>query len=259
MSAKRCQERLSSRFSHYQGIALGFTLAITLPLCLTANESVAAQPRFASELTLSFLGVNHEVEEAIPENFYSLEISQSPLSNPVSRTSLSPTSTLVAQESSNNRMIHIPVSPVETSTNSQDTSALAQSKMYQNSIINIPVFAPLTPEGSLSNQRKTLAELLILQPSPLPNFRGETLTFSDFPDPPQQLANVPTPLRYRVVVDTPSSKQEEKVRSLIPQSFRTVLNGKTMMQVGIFSTLDSAESLKDSLAIRGLNVMIFPQ
>lgn len=51
-----------------------------------------------------------------------------------------------------------------------------------------------------------------------------------------------TNLRYRVVVEAETETQQEKVRSLVPDAFRTVSNGKAVMQVGAFS--DRAQALE---------------
>src|SRR6478672_3450077 len=59
-------------------------------------------------------------------------------------------------------------------------------------------------------------------------------------------------LRYRVIVPAESATQQALVRSLIPDAFRTVLNGHTVMQVGAYSRRDYADEMLQMLASKGL-------
>lgn len=63
-------------------------------------------------------------------------------------------------------------------------------------------------------------------------------------------------LRYRVVVDAQNSRQEALVRSLAPDAFRTLSNGRTVMQAGAFSTRDRALELQQMLNSKGLAATI---
>ena len=59
-------------------------------------------------------------------------------------------------------------------------------------------------------------------------------------------------IKYRVLVETSNSSQQAQVRSLYPDAFRTVYQGKTMLQVGAFSQRDKADKASRSLADLGL-------
>ncbi|MEM9276513.1 MAG: right-handed parallel beta-helix repeat-containing protein, partial [Cyanobacteria bacterium P01_F01_bin.143] len=59
-------------------------------------------------------------------------------------------------------------------------------------------------------------------------------------------------IKYRVLVETSNSSQQAQVRSLYPDAFRTVYQGKTMLQVGAFSQRDKADKASRSLANLGL-------
>ncbi|MFE1744611.1 DUF1565 domain-containing protein [Coleofasciculus sp. H7-2] len=63
-------------------------------------------------------------------------------------------------------------------------------------------------------------------------------------------------LRYRVVVDAQNSRQEALVRSLAPDAFRTLSNGRTVMQAGAFSTRDRALEMQQMLNSKGLAATI---
>ena len=59
-------------------------------------------------------------------------------------------------------------------------------------------------------------------------------------------------IRYRVLAEASNSSQQAKVRSLFPDAFRTVYQGKTMLQIGAFSQRSKAETASRSLANMGL-------
>ncbi|MBW4496460.1 MAG: DUF1565 domain-containing protein [Oscillatoria princeps RMCB-10] len=63
-------------------------------------------------------------------------------------------------------------------------------------------------------------------------------------------------LRYRVIVETRSEREQERVRSLVPEAFRTYLNGRAVMQAGIFSDPDRAEQLQQILQSNGLKATV---
>ncbi|MGB3517107.1 MAG: DUF3747 domain-containing protein [Elainellaceae cyanobacterium] len=63
---------------------------------------------------------------------------------------------------------------------------------------------------------------------------------------------------YRVIVNTTSSQQEAQVRSLVPDAFRTNLNGRTVMQAGLFEDRTAADQLQRSLSSQGLSASVLP-
>ncbi|TVQ17950.1 MAG: DUF3747 domain-containing protein [Leptolyngbya sp. DLM2.Bin15] len=63
---------------------------------------------------------------------------------------------------------------------------------------------------------------------------------------------------YRVIVNTTSSQQEAQVRSLVPDAFRTNLNGRTVMQAGLFEDRTAADQLQRSLSSQGLSASVVP-
>ncbi|MGK7893517.1 MAG: DUF1565 domain-containing protein [Xenococcus sp. (in: cyanobacteria)] len=69
-------------------------------------------------------------------------------------------------------------------------------------------------------------------------------------------SNTAPPIRYRVLVEASNSSQQAKVRSLYPDAFRTVYQGKTMLQVGAFSQHNKAATASRSLANLGLKTHI---
>ena len=79
---------------------------------------------------------------------------------------------------------------------------------------------------------------------------------SDAANDAMSFSNTASTVRYRVLVETSNSSQQAKVRSLFPDAFRTVYQGKTMLQVGAFSQRSKAETASRSLANIGLNYHI---
>jgi hypothetical protein len=63
-------------------------------------------------------------------------------------------------------------------------------------------------------------------------------------------------LRYRVIVQTRSEREQDRVRALVPQAFRTYLNGQAVMQAGIFSDANNAEQLQQMLQNNGLKATV---
>ncbi|WP_413174364.1 DUF1565 domain-containing protein [Anabaena azotica] len=64
--------------------------------------------------------------------------------------------------------------------------------------------------------------------------------------------------RYRVVVPVTNNQQRETVLSVAPDAFAKVSQGRTVMQVGVFSTLDNAREMVQILNSRGLRAMMEP-
>lgn len=62
--------------------------------------------------------------------------------------------------------------------------------------------------------------------------------------------------RYRVVVEVADEGQQDQVRSLIPNAFRTVSNGRVVMQVGSFSDRANADKMTEMLSGEGLKAVV---
>lgn len=119
--------------------------------------------------------------------------------------------------------------------------------------------------NGLERPRKTLAEILVLEPNLNPDKYTPRYTIlspsavATTPPPPTSPTPTPPPQNsYRVMVQAEDSKQEEKVRSLIPGAFRTSYNGQTVLQVGLFSSRENAEQILNTLNGSGLKGVIVP-
>lgn len=63
-------------------------------------------------------------------------------------------------------------------------------------------------------------------------------------------------LRYRVVVDASDEHDQSRVQAIIPAAFRTSINGRSLMQVGAFSSRDNAEQTVQMLSQNGVRAVI---
>ncbi|MGL5065667.1 MAG: DUF1565 domain-containing protein [Microcoleus sp.] len=61
---------------------------------------------------------------------------------------------------------------------------------------------------------------------------------------------------YQVIVDSSSASDLARLRSLVPDAFRTSIGGRWVMQVGAFKEREKAEELLQMLAVNGLNARI---
>lgn len=82
-------------------------------------------------------------------------------------------------------------------------------------------------------------------------------TASSAANPPSNLAAA-LGYNYRLLVYLDQSGVEATVRSLVPDAFRTRVNGQLMMQAGLFYDRVEAEALQQQLAQRNLRTAIVP-
>ena len=124
---------------------------------------------------------------------------------------------------------------------------------------------PPTPSSSFTSgrynnsnaQRRTLADILVVAPSasntpPPPGFVPTNSYNSN------HHAHAPgaRSSQYKVLVEARNSYQESRVRFLYPDAFRTTYNGRSMLQVGVFSTRQNAERVLYTLHSAGLGALI---
>jgi parallel beta-helix repeat protein len=61
---------------------------------------------------------------------------------------------------------------------------------------------------------------------------------------------------YRVIVSTRDNSQKEEVKSLYPDAFFTNYNGRSMLQIGVFNSRESAEQILQYLKERGFDGLV---
>jgi parallel beta-helix repeat protein len=73
------------------------------------------------------------------------------------------------------------------------------------------------------------------------------------PFPPQIASTSSVSLvKYKVLVETLSESEENEVRSLYPEAFKTIFQGQPWLQVGAFSNWDKAKKAEENLGNLGL-------
>ena len=136
---------------------------------------------------------------------------------------------------------------------------------------NAPNIKPPIPTEFPSSQPKgKSSEVIIDNPVPSTKINSdgddyvEKLLVPDIPIPvstQNQSPNTPVASRlptksYRVMVEVINSSQESQVRSLYPQAFQTVYQGKSMLQIGNFSQRQNAETAFQSIQNLGWDGII---
>jgi len=83
-----------------------------------------------------------------------------------------------------------------------------------------------------------------------------TNSFPSRQNPPQIQARTTQTGGYRVIVEAVTRKQQELVKFIVPDAFRTLRRGKRVMQAGIFSDRGKANNLIRIFKNNGLKARI---
>jgi parallel beta-helix repeat protein len=163
-----------------------------------------------------------------------LPITDKPNSTP---SQLSPSAT------SSTTKIEIPTPPQpKTDSLTQGLPVLAPAPINTSQLLPVP--NSNIPIGNNSNQLKP--QVLATNPV-VPAAQNP-------PQPPTLTAAMG--FRYRVVVEAETETTQAKVRSLVPGAFRTLSNGKAIMQAGAFSDRAQADEVLQLLTSNGLKAAI---
>lgn len=63
-------------------------------------------------------------------------------------------------------------------------------------------------------------------------------------------------LNYRVVVGAPDEASQQRVKSVVPDAFRTWINGQSVMQVGAYADMENAQDMVQTLGQYGIQAII---
>ena len=124
--------------------------------------------------------------------------------------------------------IEIPVPPPSSQVSSSSESAL-------------PILAPPPGGGAVSPAPEIL---------PVP---GPNIPVGDNSAYPSSSPVASAPLRYRVIVEVNNDKEQNQVKALVPEAFRTLVNGQVVMQAGVFSSRSNASDLLQKLKSAGFD------
>ncbi|MGF1589457.1 MAG: DUF1565 domain-containing protein [Pleurocapsa sp.] len=127
---------------------------------------------------------------------------------------------------------------------------------------NTSLPAPTTPTID------TTADASLPEPPPVtdPNTSNKELVFTasssappaetaqpePVPFPPTISSSSVNPVKYKVLVEALDETEENEVRSLYPEAFKTIFQGKSWLQIGAFNQWDKAKQAERSLADLGL-------
>ncbi|MEL4893910.1 DUF3747 domain-containing protein [Crocosphaera sp. Alani8] len=131
--------------------------------------------------------------------------------------------------------------------------------------------SPISPSNNLTSRpsNNTLPPPLpsFSELPPLPPPTPKNVTGMVPPPPPNAVNSVQskgrslssstgTSQNYRVMVAVNSSQEKTRVRSLFPEAFSTSYQGRSMLQVGLFSDKNNAQKAEQSLRSIGLKPII---
>ena len=110
----------------------------------------------------------------------------------------------------------------------------------RRSLSDVLVVAPQNPGSSAGSERLPVPQQPIPSADPLP-------------------AQVATGAQnYKVMVEAGDASQATQVRSLYPDAFSAVYEGRSLLQVGVFSSQDNADKALQSLESLGLTGVLVP-
>lgn len=97
-----------------------------------------------------------------------------------------------------------------------------------------------------------------ITPSPTPPVTPAPLPTVPLPSTPtpSPAPSTPSDFNYRVTVPAPTTTIQNQIRAIVPDAFRTILNGQTVMQVGLFQDYNAALALKERLALENFPATI---
>lgn len=195
-------------------------------------------------------------------------------SSPQPKPNNPPKKVSLIQSNKPNSGMKIPVPQVQSTPQPKPSiESIKPNSAQSNPPVEIKIFTPPPPKTDSLSQGLPVLEPAPINTSqllPVPNSNIPIGNSSNQVKPQVLTRTIPTirtqqPLsavdkgfRYRVVVEAASFTQQALVRSLVPGAFRTVSNGKAILQAGAFSDRAKAEEILQLLTKNGLQAAIEP-
>ena len=192
---------------------------------------------------------------------------------PLSRTAI-PTS-LAANNSTNNSANHgiaIPVPPPESNALAKPPHrGIAPTRPFtlppprqRPAVPSLTAVPPTPAVRSRQTYQSATPDLLPVPGTQIPigdsGSVTQSLTLNPLSgQPPSSRSFATTSGSYRVIVEARTAQQEAQVRALVPRAFRTVANGRAVMQAGVFGRRDNAERMRQLLQRQGLRATVEAQ
>jgi parallel beta-helix repeat protein len=145
-------------------------------------------------------------------------------------------------------------SPRNTTTNNQLPQLTSRSNL-QNSTAT-----ETTPLPQFNSVQVEPGVIEFVAPQLINNQQSnpQLISNSQITTTPRNARQTATGVRYRVIVPVTNDAQREIVLSIAPDAFARVLQGRRVMQVGVFSSQDSANQMVQTLNSQGLRAIIQP-
>ncbi|MBV6627740.1 MAG: DUF1565 domain-containing protein [Rivularia sp. (in: Bacteria)] len=132
--------------------------------------------------------------------------------------------------------------PSQLPANTPSLPTLKPAPVGESALLPVPIAKiPVSKNGSAN--------------MPAPGFANNPLTVNN---PPQIQATTQITSRYRVIVEAVTPRQQELVRFIVPDAFRTRRQGRRVMQAGIFDDRTKANNLITIFKNNGLKARLEP-
>ena len=226
----------------------------------TDNSSIATKPTELTSLKLSptlspaTTAIVRRASDPLP-NPESLNRSDNTLPPPKSVTfHLSPSSSPSSPSS--------PPLPVATQTTNELLFPAPPPPSTLTTSSSTVEFSSATETSDLDRSNSSIQSLpqpkVQIQPSTLGTSpqHSEISSLSDVLGGTSTANVSDTTTKYRVIAEAINDSQKEQVRSLYPDAFITIYQSKSMLQVGVFSSQNQAESVVQSLEQIGIKGVI---
>ncbi|MBW4562813.1 MAG: DUF1565 domain-containing protein [Mojavia pulchra JT2-VF2] len=137
----------------------------------------------------------------------------------------------------------VPKPPASSARGKRQPSSRRQAAPVANSNL-LPVPNTIIPMGNTRNMRK----VPVAQSYSTRAYGGSS----------PYAGATPMGVRYRVLIEVVSPRDQELVRYLVPGSFSTVARGRSFMQAGVFNSRDNADAMLRTLNSNGFRGIVEP-
>ncbi len=197
--------------------------------------------------TIPLTAAGNQINQSRVKGLLDLRASSSPITiaNPIASISPAPLPSIPRSSTNTGAAIPIQSNPRPTPTT-----------------VFVPAKLP-SPSQGLSNP--------VISTNPNVNSPTTIIIERDYSSPvrsPQVIAALPPaatldpmtgrPFQYRVIVPSTSIIVTQKVKTIVPDAFRLLRNGRSLLQVGAYSDRPTADQLVQKLAQSGVNAEIIP-
>jgi hypothetical protein len=254
-----------SQYKNTQGITSSFTetpptgrvIDIIAPTTTNTSLPITNKPPVSTNnLNIPPLPTKQPVRDTILINAKPTPPAPNPIGNAIASNRTLPTPPVISEPYRKNEQnnptdeINYPISN-NSITSNNNAIQIKPSNETPSPLTTAPRY------GNSDIQRRNLADILLVAPnasntSPPPGFNSTNTVTNR--NNTQAYNNRST--QYKVIVESKNSYQESQIRSFYPGAFRTTYKGRSMMQVGVFSTKQSADQVLQSLRNAGLNALI---